>query len=160
MGKSKLPAVGNSGQFTPVQIGIQAAAMASRGLMQTFLSYLELRQERLALEATLEAEIRKQELALVALQQQIDENIQFLRTQAKENEETRKSILRTIDFFGEQASRYVHLHTQLLQDGGRAPDDPSLERRLAEAGSKVADLFEKIADLAKRLGPHALASLR
>jgi hypothetical protein len=132
---------------------MELAARTSRGILETFVSYLEIREQRLSLEAVLDAEVRKQELALVALQSRIEENLAFLRAQQKEDDASRKAILGVIDFLSEQASRYVRVHTSLLSEGRHVTDDAAFQTRLSDAGNSVAQLFERIAELSRQLGP-------
>lgn len=82
--------------------------------LQSWSQYQQVREQRFALEAQLEAEIRKSEIQLEALQARLKAATEFMIQNQKENSEKRAALSRLFDAAHSTAAIYIEIHTKLI----------------------------------------------
>ncbi len=82
--------------------------------MQTWAQYNQAREQRLALEATLDAEVRMAEVKLEALYAKLEASSNFLTLQLRDNSEKRAVLKHAFDLLHSTVQQYVEIHVRLI----------------------------------------------
>ncbi len=114
---------------SPQTTQIEAAIALGNNLIEAWGNYQTLKQQRLALEAKLDADIRKDEIKLEALKETIKLNIQYLKDQIMDNEGKRKAINKIIDSSLMQIELYTKYHVQILLEA-KSPEQLEVANRM------------------------------
>lgn len=124
MASTQLAVKGGSQSVAPVVVVEAVAKALEAGLkaFETYSQYMIVREHRYALEAKLDAEIRKNEIELEALHARLRASVEFLRLNQLDNAGKRASYAITFEKAYDLVKTYVSIHAKLLETA-KTPED-------------------------------------
>ena len=134
---------------------VAKACEAGLKALESWSQYQIVREQRYAIEAKLEAEIRKSEIELEALHARLQASVEYLRQNQIHNAANRAFFAKSFDAGHEAVKVYVKLHANLLLTA-KSPDDME---RAELIWQKIAVFVEQMNEATRLVSRQTLAWL-